>query len=207
MFVCTLSNSKHYSGSLYVELNEFNGDILIVVSSSIPTEAELQIVTSQLRKLLAEPWKVWRITACMLKSITILAIPKWVVRVENKRPPRRTIQRWLAVVVRAYKSRRRCSTTTWTNECLSLIFIYSSCICPDVLSWTGSMSYTNPINITTINGAVTMANKCIWWSKLVTPHSPTHLLVLNSISNEYDWVTAIVSAPSTQSYRVCVWQI
>ena len=140
-----------FHSSLYVKLNKVNRSIFIRL---ISTDADFQIVSSRLRKLLAEPRKVWRITAWTFKSITTLSIPQWVIRVENNRLPWTTVKCCLTVVVRAHKIRRRCSTTTaWTGRCFMIVFPQSSCICPDVLPWTGSISYANPINIRTVNGA------------------------------------------------------
>ena len=89
-FISHLVHYKHITlGSLYVEFNKVNGNIFIGVGL-VPTETELQVISGWLRKFLAEPRKVWRITACTLKSITILSIPQCVNRVENRRLPRRS---------------------------------------------------------------------------------------------------------------------
>ena len=76
---------KHSYGSLYVELNEVNWSILIL-SIFVCTDAELQVVSCRLRKLLAEPREVWGITACTFKSTTVLSIPQWVIRVDHRSP-------------------------------------------------------------------------------------------------------------------------
>ena len=185
-------SKKHCYGSLYVELNKVNGGILIL-SILVCTDAELQVVSCRLRKLLAEPREVWRMAACSLKSTTILSIPQWVIRVENK-------SRWLmvksclTVVVRPNKSRRRCSiiyTSAWTGlKVIMFVSICCGCIRPDVLPWT-AMSYANSINIRIVNSATeSWENKVgiegSWCPKLVPPYSPTHLSVLNSISRECD---------------------
>ena len=49
----------------------------------IPTNANLQVISSWDRKFLTEPREVWGITACALKSTTILSVPQWIIRVEN----------------------------------------------------------------------------------------------------------------------------
>ena len=76
---------KYHHSSLYVELNKVDGDILIP-SWLICTDTNLQVISSWLRKLLAEPWEVWWITACTLRLKAILSIPQCVVRVENMIP-------------------------------------------------------------------------------------------------------------------------
>ena len=181
---------KHCYGSLYVELNKVNGGIFIL-SILVSTDAELQVVSCRLRKLLAEPREVWGITACLLKSTAILSIPQWIIRVENK-SQWSMVKSCLTVVVRPNKSRRRWSsiyTSAWTGlNLITFVSIGCGCVCPDVLPWT-AMSYANSINVRIINGAGRWASihvKCNWCPKLVAPHSPTHLLVLNSISRECD---------------------
>ena len=77
---------KYHHGSLYVELNKINGDILIC-KRLICTYTNLQGISSWLKKLLTEPWEVWWITACMLRSTAVLSIPQCVIRVELKRIP------------------------------------------------------------------------------------------------------------------------
>ena len=198
---------QHHHHSLNVELSKVNESIFIV-ALCIPTNTELQVISSWLRKLLAEPWEVWRITACTFKTIATLPIPQWVIRVENE-TPWTSVNCRLTVVVRAYKSRRWCSiASAWTTGWVNSVSIMCSCICPDMLPRTGSVSYANSINISTINviSGRRSVIKCICWCKLVTPHSSTHLSILNSISSECDWITAVISSPSTHSYRICEWQ-
>ena len=81
---------KYHHGSLYVELNKVDKDVLIP-SRLICTETNLQVISSWLKKLLTEPWEVWGITACTLRSTAVLSIPQCVVRVELKRIP------WIAI--------------------------------------------------------------------------------------------------------------
>ena len=49
----------------------------------IPTNANLQVISSWDRKFLTEPREVWGITACAFKTTTILSVPQWIIRVEN----------------------------------------------------------------------------------------------------------------------------
>ena len=108
------------SSSLYVELNKVNGSIL-VAENKISTYTNLQVISSWLRKF---PWEVWGITACTLKSTTILSIPQLVIRVENSLPVTST-KSWLTVVVRAHKTWRRWSPPVHGQSYPTVLYSYN----------------------------------------------------------------------------------
>ena len=180
--------------SLYVELNQFNLDIFIWCLL-ICTHSNFNIISTGLRELLAEPWRIVE-AATWAAWGAISSIP------HGFRGS--TFLTEVFIIDEWRHNTRVCHTISWAWARVSIsISIISSCKCPDVLSGIFTPSDTHSIHICTIKCNSTMVvigPKGIWASIQVPSHSSTDFAVGNAMSIKHNWSTTGCPCPEASPF-------
>ena len=123
--------------SLYVEFNEFNGNI-IICWPTVSAKPQFSVISCCKRQVLCKPWRVVELTACAV-GCAVLTIPEDIIGIEYILVTPDRVKATLTEVIISNKCRDKvvvgCITRTILVNIAALIhFCCSSSKCPNVLA-------------------------------------------------------------------------